>query len=212
MKTDDLVNVLVADLPVTTPRFSHTLTRALILGTLIAALVFVLGVHMRPDFAAAIETPRVWHKFAFGLSLLVASFKLTQRLAAPGEPIGFWGIALLGAPLMLALGVATEMWLTPELSWKMRLIGANARFCLLLIPMLATAPLACLLFALRRGAPTNPGVAGAVAGLLAGAVAATLYAAHCPDDSPFFLATWYSLAIAIVSLSGYGVGSRVLRW
>ena len=94
----------------------------------------------------------------------------------------------------------------------MRLIGANARFCLLFIPMLATAPLACLLFALRQGAPTNPGLAGAVAGLLAGAVAATLYALHCPDDSPFFLATWYSLAIVIVSASGYGVGSRMLRW
>jgi hypothetical protein len=55
-------------------------------------------------------------------------------------------------------------------------------------------------------------VSGAVAGLLAGGLAATLYATHCPDDSPLFVAIWYSLAIALVVLAGAVVGRRVLRW
>ena len=44
-----------------------------------------------------------------------------------------------------------------------------------------------------------PSLAGAVAGLAAGGVAATLYAAHCTDDSPLFVATWYTLAIAALA-------------
>jgi hypothetical protein len=47
---------------------------------------------------------------------------------------------------------------------------------------------------------------------LAGGVGATLYALHCTDDSPFFVAAWYSSAIAIVTLIGYATGRRWLRW
>jgi hypothetical protein len=69
-----------------------------------------------------------------------------------------------------------------------------------------------VLAALRYGAPTRPRLAGAAAGLLAGGLAATLYAAHCPDDSPLFVVTWYSLAIAMVVIAGSLIGPRVLRW
>jgi hypothetical protein len=47
---------------------------------------------------------------------------------------------------------------------------------------------------------------------VAAALAATVYAAHCTDDSPLFVATWYSLAIAFVTVVGAVIGSRVLRW
>jgi hypothetical protein len=69
-----------------------------------------------------------------------------------------------------------------------------------------------VLIALRRGAPSSPGYAGAVAGLVSGGIAAALYALTCPDDSPLFIATWYSLAIAAVVAGTAWVGSRVLRW
>ena len=39
------------------------------------------------------------------------------------------------------------------------------------------------------GVPTRPALAGAVAGLLAGGLAASFYAAHCTDDSPLFVTT-----------------------
>jgi len=51
-----------------------------------------------------------------------------------------------------------------------------------------------------------------VAGLFSGAVAAAIYAAHCPDDSPLFVALWYSLAIAIVAAAGGIAGRLALRW
>ncbi|RTL73692.1 MAG: DUF1109 family protein, partial [Bradyrhizobiaceae bacterium] len=41
---------------------------------------------------------------------------------------------------------------------------------------------------------------------------ATLYASHCADDSPLFVATWYTLAAAFVTLIGAMAGRRVLRF
>jgi hypothetical protein len=58
----------------------------------------------------------------------------------------------------------------------------------------------------------HPGLAGALAGLLSGTIGATIYAAHCPDDSPLFLMTWYGLSVAMMTLAGALLGARVLRW
>jgi hypothetical protein len=84
--------------------------------------------------------------------------------------------------------------------------------CLVAIPLIAVGPLAAFLLALRSGAPTAPRRAGAAAGLVAAGLAATLYAAHCSDDSPLFVAAWYSLAISLVVAAGAVLGPRVLRW
>ena len=92
------------------------------------------------------------------------------------------------------------------------MFGSNAAFCLKSIPFLAAAPLVAALLALRQGAPENPGLAGAAAGLFAGAIGAAFYATHCPDDSPLFVAAWYSLAIGLVAMAGALAGRRLLRW
>jgi hypothetical protein len=93
-----------------------------------------------------------------------------------------------------------------------KLVGHNARVCLTPIPLLSIGPLICFMIVLRRGAPSNPGWAGAVAGLAAGAIAATFYASNCNDDGPLFVATWYPIAIIAVSAVGYLIGTKVLKW
>ena len=93
-----------------------------------------------------------------------------------------------------------------------RLIGSNALNCMTLIPLLASGPLAIFIAALKRGAPADPGLSGAIAGLAASAIAAVFYATNCFDDSPLFVVTWYPLAIGAVVLGGYIAGRRVLRW
>ena len=74
------------------------------------------------------------------------------------------------------------------------------------------AILAAMLFILRDGAPLRPALAGAAAGLAAGGLGAALYAAHCTDDSPLFVAAWYGVAIAAVAAAGALAGARWLRW
>jgi hypothetical protein len=51
-----------------------------------------------------------------------------------------------------------------------------------------------------------------MAGLGASGIAATLYATNCADDSPLFIATWFSLAILVVTVAGYLTGRRLLAW
>ena len=91
-------------------------------------------------------------------------------------------------------------------------MGHNAMLCLSVIPLLALPILAAALLALRQGAPSRPALAGAVAGLLSAGLAATLYAAHCIDDSPLFVATWYTLATALVAAIGALAGARWLKY
>jgi hypothetical protein len=39
-----------------------------------------------------------------------------------------------------------------------------------------------------------------------------MYISHCPDDSPIFVAAWFTLAIVVASCIGALAGSRMLRW
>ena len=80
------------------------------------------------------------------------------------------------------------------------------------IVALSVPMLAGLLIALRRGAPVHPTRCGALAGLAAGAFAATIYSLFCTEDSPLFYAVWYSLAIGAVAGLGALLGRMQLRW
>ncbi len=212
MRTEDLISALVADLTVSKLRFRQIFASATVLGGVIAAAAFLPSMGVRPDINQALHTVRFLFKFVVTLSLAVSAAGLLYRLARPGVPTGVWARAWIAAPTMLAIAVIIELMATPVGSWWPNLVGTNAVYCLMLIPLLSICPLACIMFALRNGAPNNPGLAGAVAGLVASGIAATLYASHCTDDSPLFVATWYSLAIGVVAGMGYFIGSRLLRW
>jgi len=47
---------------------------------------------------------------------------------------------------------------------------------------------------------------------LSAGLAATLYASHCTDDSPLFVATWYTIATALVAALGALAGSKLLKF
>jgi hypothetical protein len=48
--------------------------------------------------------------------------------------------------------------------------------------------------------------------MLSAGLAATLYASHCTDDSPLFVATWYTVATALVRGIGALAGAKLLRY
>ena len=211
MKTDDLITALAQDAPIRWP-LGRAVAAAMAGGAVVAGVIFFAGIGVRPDVMQAVETVRYLFKFIVTLALAVTATGLILHLARPGVPLGAWRWALLAAPVLLIVSVALEMMAMPMSTWGTRWIGTNAPWCLSLIPLMALGPLALMLLALRQGAPRRPGLAGAVAGLVASGIAATFYAAHCPDDSPFFVATWYTLATGIVVLIGTLAGRRWLRW
>ena len=71
---------------------------------------------------------------------------------------------------------------------------------------------AAVFWALRQLAPTRLALAGAGAGLLAGAAGATVYAFHCTENAAPFIAIWYTVGIAVAALIGAGIGRWALRW
>lgn len=211
MKTEDLIRLLAEDAPVRR-RLGQSLALALAAGIVASAVLLLATVGLRDDLASAIETVRVGFKIGMTLVLAIAAFGLVSRIGKPGVPLRPWAMALLLPLGLMVVAVGAELVVLPADAWAAALIGRNAAFCLFFIPLLSLAPLAGFLAALRNGAPDDPGLAGAAAGLAAGAIGAALYAWHCPDDSPLFGAAWYTLAITLVIAAGYASGRRWLRW
>ncbi|WP_424630093.1 NrsF family protein [Bradyrhizobium sp. SYSU BS000235] len=211
MKTELLISTLAQD---NAPRwgFTRTVAVALAAGCLVAASLFIVAMGPRADFAEAVHTTRFLFKFVVTILLAILATTFVHRYSRPGTNLGRIGLALLIPPGLLICAVIAELLLVPRDLWLTKLIGSNSRFCLTLIPLLSVGPLAFLLMALRKGAPSNPGVAGAIAGLASSGIAATFYAANCFDDSPLFVAFWYPLAISIVVAAGYVAGRKYLRW
>lgn len=212
MKTDDLITALAADRSDQSLRPRTAIVCATIAGALIATILFISVLGYRPDIAQAAGTYRFLFKFVLTVTLAASAIGLVLQVFRPEAVLGRRLWLLAAAPVMLVLAALAELIVMPSASWMPRLIGTNARFCLVVIPSLSVVPLLAFFWALRRSAPANPGLAGALAGLASGGIAATLYASHCIDDSPLFVMVWYSLAIGLVTAVGYFAGRRWLAW
>ncbi|HMA10319.1 MAG TPA: DUF1109 domain-containing protein [Steroidobacteraceae bacterium] len=211
MKTGQLVELLARD---DTRRASpgRSLLLALLPAGLVAAVAFVLLVGFRPDLAGAFHSTRFSFKVLLNASLWLAATGLLLRLVRPGASSRGWRSGLWAVPVVLALAVVMELLVVPRSQWWTVAWGSNATWCLRVIPALAVLPLLATLLALRSSAPGHPAMAGAAAGLMSAGLAGTLYALHCPDDSPLFVGLWYVLASAIVTATGALLGARWLRW
>lgn len=212
MKTDELIRALAADREPAGPRPGLALALAGAAGFLISLLLFAAFVPLRPQLDEAVRTlPFMLKPVEMGI-LAVAAAIVLVRLAKPGAPLGRALVVAAAVPAIMVAAVAIEMTQVPRSEWMVRLAGAHWYICVLNMVLLSLPILAALLFGLRYGAPTRPALAGAGAGLLSGALAASLYIAHCPDDSPLFVAAWFTLAIAIATGIGAVAGDRLLRW
>ncbi|MGR9171880.1 DUF1109 domain-containing protein [Rhizobium sp. KDH_Rht_773_N] len=211
MRTDDLINLMAKDARVRL-RFGRVFMAALVIGVAISAALLVSTIGIRGDMAEMIGTPRVLFKIGMTLLLAVTATRLAFRIGRPGVPLRPAALLLVLPLAVLVAGIAAELIVVPQANWAGSMEGRFSAFCLLFVPTLSIAPLAAILYSVRRGAPENPGMAGAVAGLAAGGIAAAIYAWHCPDDSPLFLATWYSIGISVATAAGFLLGRRILRW
>src|ERR1700722_12209353 len=211
MLTETLFDALAAD-RVVPWKLEQSIRLALIAGNIIAGITFFAGIGFRPDIVFAMGTTRFLVKFAVTLPLAFAATATMLRAAQPGASFGVRGWALALSPIILMSAVLIELVTVPPPLWGSRMIGTHAQNCLTLIPLLSLGPLACFLLALRKGASTRPGLAGAIAGLAASGIAATFYATNCTDDSALFVMTWYPMATLIVTTAGFLVGRKLLRW
>jgi hypothetical protein len=212
METDQLIRTLAADNAHRARPVGFVLALALLSAAPVSVAIFVAELGVRPDVMTAMHNPFFDLKFAVTLALAVSAIAVSLHLSRPEASLRGWAWLLLIPAGLLVAGIGGEMMMPQRLPMMTRLVGSNSKLCLTAIPLLSLPLLAAALIGLRHGAPTRPALAGAIAGLLSAGLAATLYAAHCTDDSPLFVATWYSVATALVTAIGALVGSRVLRF
>lgn len=212
MQTDQLIRTLAADNAHRARPVGFMLALALLSAAPVSVAIFFAGLGVRPDVMTAMHNPFFDLKFAVTLALAIPAIAISLHLSRPEASLQGWAWLLLLPVGLLIAGIGGEMMMQQRLPMMTRLVGSNSRVCLTAIPLMSLPLLAAALIGLRHGAPTRPVVAGAIAGLLSAGLAATLYASHCVDDSPLFVATWYTLATALVTAIGALVGSRVLRF
>ena len=212
MKTSELIAVLAADPAPRPVPMGRRFAVALAIGVAASLVLYALFVGPRPDFASAIGTVRFNLKFLDAASLALPSLLLLWRLERPDAEPGALALWLIAPLALLAAAVVVELMVTPSSEWMARLVGHNMRYCTTMIPMMAAPILLALIWGMREGAPLHPGWTGALAGTASAGIAALLYATHCPDDSPLFVATWYPLATLICAGAGALLGRRFLAW
>jgi hypothetical protein len=211
MDTDQLIRTLAADNHRARP-VGFTLMLALLAAAPVSLLMFFSELGVRPDVMVAMRNPFFDLKFAVTLALAVSAIAVSLHLSRPEASLRGFGWWLLVPAGILVAGISGEMMMPQRAPMMTRLVGHNSRACMMAIPAMSLPLLVGALIGLRHGAPARPAVAGAIAGLVSAGLAATLYASHCTDDSPLFVATWYTIAVALVTAIGALAGSKLLRY
>jgi hypothetical protein len=213
MKTEQLIDMLSTNVePVNRSQLGRTLAWAVAIGGVAAFCVMLATVGLRPDFGSRANLGYLILKLLFTLSLIGIGGTFLIRAMLPGRDARR-PFALAFLPL-IAAGVAgmAALVLARPAAWGSMILETQWAGALICIPLFAIIPFAVLIWALRKGAPTNLKRTGAIAGLVAGALGGSAYAFNCPHDSLPFIAIWYGTAIALCTVIGAILGPRLLRW
>jgi hypothetical protein len=212
MKTDDLIALLADDLkPARRGMVARWLLLGLVIGAGLSTLLMMTTIGPRPDLHAAMQLKAFWVKFIYTLALAGLGFALVARQSRAGQDSRKLAMAL-AAPVAALMVLAAIQLSAPYADTAALVMGNTWMVCPWLILMLSLPLTLCLLLVMRRLAPTRLAMAGAAAGLLSGAIAATIYGFHCPEMAAPFLLIWYTLGIAFSAGFGAVLGSRLLAW
>jgi len=212
MDTDRLLLALAADNDHRPQPVRTQLAVALLIALPVVAAMMLVTIGLRPDFMAAMRNPFFDLKFVIALALAIPAIVISVHLSRPEAVLGRWVWMLLLAPFILIGAIIAEMMMPQRSPMMARMVGKGAMLCTAAISLLSLPILGAALWALRQGATARPAFVGALAGLMSSGLAATVYATHCTDDSPLFVAVWYTIATAAVTALGAFAGTRMLRY
>ena len=210
-ETDSVIQVLArqagAARDQTPVAFERALRIAAALSLAVSIAMVLVLVGVRPDLLAPEQRTPFAFKVASTLSLACGGFFLVRRAVQPGSAgLPLW--PLMPGLLLLAFRAATDRSGLPVMGQS----HVSAASCVGVILLASMPALWLILRVLRTGAATHPGIAGALAGLLSGALGAAAYTLGCINDAGLFVAIWYPLAILMMAGLGAAIGRRVLAW
>lgn len=211
MKTTDLIDMMAQEGQAEV-RSMRALPRNVVAAILVSSVLLVLFWGIRPDLSTVIVEPLVLIKYLLPALTAAPCLWFASKARHPDNSLnGALRCMLLPLAAVIAL-VASALFGLPSEAWLSTIKGETLFACLQSIPMLATPILAVLLWVMRSGASSQPALAGAMAGLASGCLAATVYALHCYEDNPAFYGLWYTAAIVLMGVIGQLLGKRALKW
>jgi hypothetical protein len=212
VKTDELIAHLSDDLAPTPPHYvGRMLAIGLGLGILLSAILMLVAMGPRPDLAVAMTGSAFWMKLAYTLSFAVLGLWMVERLGRSDTSARMPAL-FLGVPVVLLFAVAAMQLMAPGADRHHLVMGDSWRVCAIDILTVSVPAFVAVFWALRKLAPTRLNLAGAGAGLLAGAVGASVYAFHCVEYTAPFILIWYTSGMAAAALIGAGISRWALRW
>jgi len=213
MKTEDLIASLASEpAPPPAAPLGRRALAGLGAGLAVTLALFALLLGPREALGTALAQPLTLAKTLLPLALAALATALALRAVRPGARMGAAGrIVWLVPGAALALFVLAFTTTAPGARLAL-FLGHSIPICLPAIVILSLPITAALIAALRRGAPEHPARAGALAGLAAAGLAASVYSTFCTEDSPLFYSTWYSTGILLAAGLAALIGARALRW
>jgi hypothetical protein len=213
MDTYQLVAMLARDAePVARGASGRRFAAALLAGSVAAVVLMLALLGLRPDLREAVRDAMFWVKLGVPALLLASALAACTRLGRPGSRVGSAGVILLLPIAAIWLLAAFALASAPAAARVALVLGDSSAACVVSIALLAMPTFIAAFWAMKGLAPTRPAVAGAFAGLMAGAAGALVYAWHCPEMAAPFIATWYLLGIAGPAVVGALLGPVLLRW
>jgi len=212
MRTDELIAQLSESLePVRRGSVAMLLMRAALLGVAGSILVMLTMIGLRHDLSTAMVSFGMWTKLIYTFAIAMFGFWLVERAGRPGTGMTR-PVLLLILPLLAIALLSVLQMSAPQADMPKLVMGHSSRVCAPLVFLTALPTLAATFWALRKLAPTQLTLAGAGAGLFAGAAGAFVYSFHCTEGAAPFIAIWYTLGIAVTTAIGAALGPRLLRW
>jgi hypothetical protein len=213
MRTDSLVDRLSENLRPVQRRSVAREAMLLLLLAIVEVGAFLGMGFMRSDMPMAMHAPSFWWK--------LTSMGLIAALGA--------GVAILSADpvrsprrglrwiLVCLVAIFASGWLIDAsgnglVDLVRRLDWQQGLQCVRKMIVLSIPPAIALGVLIRRGAPTDHAGTALAGGLSSAAWGAFIFVFACPSDDPLYIAVWYTVGCAIVTIVGRAILIRLARW
>lgn len=206
-RTEDLIDHLAGTGTVTADAPRRVLAWPVIAAALVCLVLLALAFGRPLGALPQVGLAPYAMKLAFALGVAAAGLFALHVAGRPGRALRL-PLIVLAIPFaaVLVLAVLEIAALGP--AWP----GATWLRCLASVSLLGLGAALLIGRAMRSLAPTRLRLAGALAGLGGGGLAASCYALWCPETTALFLASWYALPILALGGAGALGGPRLLRW
>lgn len=216
--TDDLLDKLTQNLRPTTPLRNSRLWLGALAGLAVAVAYILIFYHPRNDVRMLMHGQWSGNPMAVikPLMFLILGLSAVRAVIDLSRPEGRLRpdrlIVLIGVAAAVLIGLGFE-WLRfggrDFAAW----LSGGVVVCYTTILCGGMAGLLVMWrFWLRRAAPSQPRLLGAMSGLAAASLMAAAYALHCDGDAPIYLIAVYGGAVAIFTGIATWLGGRFLRW